>query len=311
LNADGLSGIEVPAWQAPPADPIAWRSIARIDGIESGARKWGIIGFVVGGAAGLVAGSAIGESRRHEVVVPYGIETSGQGGIGAIIGLAALGSLGAWQGSRFGAQRTHDRVWYVAAPLMASATVSAPAMVAQDTTTAAADSTTAALPPAPSPPATIPRTADDSLAARLAESRGVKSAVARIDPLDLIRMRADFGQFQGHLAVVGPLGVEGFRPDRKGEHYRKGSTPIGLVGWDQIDHVEKRGNSAGRGALIGLVSLGIMGGIAGAGVDAGFGGDNPAGAAVYGAGLMGGIGMVLGGLIGAAFPAWHVVYDGP
>jgi hypothetical protein len=137
----------------------------------------------------------------------------------------------------------------------------------------------------------------------------VLRACEQIDASDLIRMRGDFGYFQGHASVVGPQGFEGLR--------NSAPRPIGpdasleLVTWDRIRSVDRRGNAAKRGAVTGAVAFGVLGAWAGAGLTNFEGDATPlqmAGGAAYGAVIVGSVGAVFGALVGWAIPAWHNVY---
>lgn len=297
LDAHGLSGFEVPEWQAPPPDPIPWQSIARIDRIDTAARKWQIIGLVVGGGLGFGLGTVLGESFRSSRVDAYGSQlTEGHGVIGGVLGMAVLGGLGAWQGARFGAGRRQERVWYVATPLMSPPGLDTPAR--PDTAS-------------PAPVIAAPPSSLDGPEPAPPDSRAVSRAIRSMGPQSLIRMRGDFARFQGFAGVIGPVGLENLRTDRKG----RSAPPAGLTGlvtWDRIDHIERRGSAAGRGAVVGAVSLGVLGAVSAVALNAGFSGSaGTAGAAALGGVYGGGIGLLLGALVGAAFPAWHVIYDGP
>jgi hypothetical protein len=123
-------------------------------------------------------------------------------------------------------------------------------------------------------------------------------------------MRGDFGFFQGRARVIAPSGFEGLRADRA-EEYRV-TVPEGVVTWDRIDYVDKRGGSAGRGAAIGAVSLGLISATAAALLFAAFdSSSNDALGAAVAVGVTGALaGGLLGALIGAGVPAWHNVYGG-
>lgn len=303
LDHLGLSGFEVPEWQSPPPDPIPWRSIARIDRIDNAARKWQIIGFVVGGGLGFGLGTALGESFRSSSVDAYGSQlTEGHGVAGGVLGMLVLGGIGAWQGGRFGSGRRQERVWYVAAPLTPPPAPPTPARP----DTASLPPVTAAPPAIAAPPSSI-----DAPESAPRDSRAVSRAIRSMGPHSLIRMRGDFGSFQGFAGVIGPVGLENLRTDRKARSALPADL-TGLITWERIDHIERRGSAAGRGAVIGAVGLGVMGAMFATALNEGFGGSaSTAGAAAVGGGYGGGIGLLLGALVGAAFPAWHVVYDGP
>lgn len=145
---------------------------------------------------------------------------------------------------------------------------------------------------------------------RVATSGEVVRASRRLHSNDLIRMRGDFGFFQGHASTITPAGFAGLRADPS-EQYRV-TAPEGVLTWDRIDYVDKRGGSAGRGAAIGAVSLGLISATAAASLFAAFDGTtNDALGAAVAVGVTGAlVGGLLGALIGAGVPAWHNVYGG-
>ena len=205
----------------------------------------------------------------------------------SILGIALLGGLCAWQGGHIGKRMVTERTWHVGVPLEATSPAAADA-----------SATTTYSPPAPM---------DQALTS---PSIRVLQACASVDRNDHIRMLGDFGKFQGYASVVGPQGVEGLRAD---PGHSKSAAPTGLVTWDQIDRMEKRGGSAGKGALFGAGMVGLLGaGIGGAVVASGGGGDaEAAGGIAAGAAVGALIGAGLGALFGAPIPAWHLVYERP
>ena len=113
--------------------------------------------------------------------------------------------------------------------------------------------------------------------------------------------------------------MEGFasRADHAGLHGLRPNLAAGsieplpdLVPWSRIHSVDKRGSSAGRGALVGGVGLGLMGAIVGAAAGGGLGGTGSyaAAGAGYGLAVGGAVGAGVGALIGAPIPRWHNVY---
>jgi hypothetical protein len=264
----GLGGLKSPKSDPPAPSLIAWRSIARIDEFATHETAGKVTGFLVGGTAGMIAG--VMSSDVHQQAA-------------AMLGVALLGGLCAWQGGHIGKRMVDERQWYVGTPREA-----APPL-AVDTSTAPAHSS-----PAPTPPSTT-----------------VLKACSRVDRNDYIRMRGHFGQFQGYASVVGPEGLEGLRADHGG--HSKSAVPAGLVMWDQIDRMEKRGGSAGKGARYGAVWIGLLGGMTGgAAAAAGGGTDNEvAGGVAAGAAVGALLGAGIGALFGGPIPAWHVVYERP
>jgi hypothetical protein len=201
-----------------------------------------------------------------------------EGGRQSLLGLAVFGSLGAWQGGRIGERFVRERPWYVAAV----APVAPPS----------AQELPRNLPPQRPPPS--PR---------------VLLACERIGRADLIRVQGDFGRFQGFASVVGPQGMDGLRSETIRGGFATQAVPKGLVTWDRIHRVEKRGSSMGKGAVIGGVAIGCLGGaVAAAAVTVADGSETPGTAFFEGLVVTGAVGAVLGGLIGAAIPGWHLVY---
>jgi hypothetical protein len=208
-----------------------------------------------------------------------------------LLGLAAFGALGAWQGGRLGQRFVHERSWYAASPAAA---------FLPDASAASAETTIASRPPESA------ETQQGATLSRLSTSPDVLRACSRIGRDDLIRVRGDFGEFQGFANVVGPQGMDGLRTRRANA---AGSVPTGLVPWDRIRRVDKRGRSLRNGALVGGALFGILGGmVAAAAVTVANGSETPGTAFVEGALVSGAVGAGLGGLIGAAFPGWHRIY---
>ncbi len=216
------------------------------------------------------------------------VSSDAREGEAAMLGAALLGGLCAWQGGHIGKRTVDERQWYVGTPLEATP----PAVV--DTSVALAHA-----PPAPAPPARAPPSAK------------VLQACARVDHNDHIRMRGEFGEFQGYASVIGPDGVEGLRAHHGGGP--KSAVPTGLVTWDQIDRMDKRGGSAGKGALYGAFSLGVLGAMLGGAVAASAGGtDQEAAGGVFAGAAVGALfGAGLGAAFGVPVPSWHRVYERP
>ena len=156
--------------------------------------------------------------------------------------------------------------------------------VAVDTSAALAHS-----PPTPTPP-----------------SKKVLQACSRVDRDDHIRMRGDFGKFQGYASVVGPEGIDGLRAE-----HAQSAAPTGLVTWDQIDRMEKRGGNAGKGVLYGALSFGLIGGMLGGAAGHISEGGEVAGPAAAGAAVGVLVGAGLGALVGAQITSSHGVYHHP
>jgi hypothetical protein len=285
IDETGLGDLSSRRDDPPPPARIAWRTIARIDEITTRERQGRVSGFLLAGLAGAILGNMIGAS-------------DGKGKSDGLIGLVTFGSVGAWQGGRFGLRFEQERPWYVAAPAPAPIAGAAPVASALAETTLAS---------APQQESREARPA--AVTTRAPASAGVLRACSRIGRNNLIRMRGDFGEFQGFAAVVGPQGMEGLRTELKRNGRAAGSAPAGLVTWDRIDRVEVRGGSARKGAVAGGLILGTLGGLVGAAaVAVADGTESSSTAFVEGALVGGACGAVLGGLLCAAIPGWHLVY---
>jgi hypothetical protein len=268
----GLAELSARGSGPPPPDLIAWRSISRIDEVRTREGRGRRLGFLLAGLAGAGLGNMIGAAHQ-------------EGGKDALLGLVVFGSLGAWQGGRLGARFERESSWYVGTP--------APAETAR--TMPAPDGDGAPL----------------SLAAssEFRTSPRVLATCARIGPEDLIRLRGDFGEFQGYAGVAGPRGLERLRPNHESSGQTGEITPVGLVPWSRIHRVDMRGGSAAKGAVAGGVLLGSLGGMVGAAaVSVAEGSESTSAALVEGALFGGACGALLGGLIGAAIPSWHRLY---
>ncbi len=143
----------------------------------------------------------------------------------------------------------------------------------------------------------------------------IERALRRFNSGTLLRIEGDFGRFHGYASAAGPQGLEGLRPEPSLESVAS----LQSIPWQRINRIDKRGGSAGRGALRGGVSLGLATGVltslvAAAWVSA-FGGSVGAGelmlVGLAGAGVGGGVGALFGAGIGAGVASWHVVYLKP
>lgn len=198
-------------------------------------------------------------------------------------------------GGHLGDRRVRERTLYVASPVPDSAALAVPAAPA-----------VAATPVATSP----------SVSPGGQNSVRIERALRILEPSQLLRIGGDFGhsgEFEGFVATAGPGGLKGLRPSRSEDW----TTPWPQeLGWDRIGRIERRGNSAGRGALVGglpLATLGFIIGLAAVAASDPTGGETTASLEVVGGGLAGAViagsvGAAVGGLIGCAIPRWHVVY---
>lgn len=294
IGVEGLSGLSARRSVPLATDLIPWSSIARIDRRVSRFRYGQITGVVAGLGVGALAGHLIGSNWTHTRTVegPYGpyesIENHSSSGprVGMLLG--ALG--GGWLGGRLGDQIVSERPFYVAKP--------EPPLPVID---AAAESLGAAS----DPPAM-----DAAALARMDVSPEIQQACRRIDSTHLLRIRGELGLFQGFASQVGPKGLDGLRADFKKDPYA--SAPLSLT-WDQIDRIEQRSGSAGRGALSGGAAVGTVGGLFGFALVMAFGGTTTQAvvAAAESAAITGLVGAGIGAAFGAGVPRWRVVYERP
>jgi hypothetical protein len=204
-------------------------------------------------------------------------------------------------GGRLGGLRVRERTLYVASPVSDSAAL-------------AREPTSGPLVSSGSPAPTLAGSAAPGGPVRL-DSIRIERALRRLRPNQYLRIRGEFGEFEGFVAQVGRGGLEGLRPSRSEDW--KSPWPREL-GWDRIGRIERHGNGAGHGAFMGATVLVVPGLIVGmaAGAAVGAAGPGSGNAEVLGGGLLGAViagstGAVLGGLIGCAIPRWHVVYGRP
>ncbi len=275
----GLSGIS-PRKGAPPVpESIPWLSVERLDQVHSGSRVGRLIGGVVLGSLALPAV---------------------QSGEVEALGIVALGAAGGyWLGGHIGGHWVWEHTLYEGQP--------------------APDSEE----PLPEPPrgpsagfAMPVATRTGSTAqpvSRGAGSERIEHSVHRLRRNQLLRIRGPLGEFEGGIVQASADGLHGLRPSDS----EAGQTPWPRdIGWDRIVTIEKRGNSAGRGAIIGAVPLAVLGlvvglvAVAGGGIGgSGSGTSSEIAAAGVGAAAVGaGVGALFGGLIGCAIPRWHQVY---
>jgi hypothetical protein len=293
IDEAGLKGATSDGSNVPAPELIPWASIERIDEVVTRARRGRITGFVLGASAGALVGGV------------YGFTSTGgaEGAGGALIGAVAVGAVGIWIGGRIGERHVYEEPWYVAEPL--------PAHGPRLATKGAVLPVSGLLPPPPvvsTPFLRRPRGLPATAPATGAPRPEVLLACERIDRNDHIRMRGDFGFYQGRAGVFGPQGFEGLRTalDREGD---ASTSSLGVVTWDQIRSVDRRGNAAGKGALVGAISFGVFGGMLGAAAGSLSETEGAViGGAAIGAALSGAFGAVLGAGVGSMFPAWHNVY---
>ncbi len=201
------------------------------------------------------------------------------GGPMAMAGLLAFGGVGAYLGGEYGSRFRSERNWYVADTMRRAEPVERPA----------------ALDPGP----------------LAADPAAVLSACNRIGRNERFRAYGSFGSFQGSAGIVGPEGLEALSVDRHRPRGARANAPQRIT-WDQIDRIEMRGGSAMNGALAGGAAFAALGALVGmAAVAAASGGSDASVAegAFGGAAILAPVGIVLGGLTGAAARRWVSVYQ--
>jgi hypothetical protein len=303
LDARGLEGITARGRSAPPVDPLPWSGIERID-ILTNRRTYGsIMGGIVGGLGGVLLPAFPSGYRTDR---PHSARNWLFGG--ALVGTFA--------GRALGARVVRERALYVApvkpaAPVVAEIPPPAPAPdsgrgSAADPRVATRADTTAspAVEAVPAPSAAVG-----------AEDPEVLRAVRRISSGDLLRIEGTFGRFHGYASQASAGGLSGLRAEPRFESVGG----VRALTWRQIDRVDMRGASAGRGALRGAVvvgtTTGVLGALLGAAVASISGESSTGSAALAGAGLGvgfgGAVGALFGAAIGAGVPSWHNVYERP
>lgn len=275
FGAQGLNGIT--SRRGPPyaPDSIPWSSVTRLDQVRSGFR----VGQIVGG---LALGS---------LWVPTTFN-----GEPEVAGIVALGAVvGAGLGGLVGRHWSHEVPLYVASLASDSAETAAnpdggPASTARLPAASFGGSATAA--------AGVP------LNARIERAKEI------LRPGQRLRVRGEFGEFDGFVDQIGVSGLEGLRAIRR---QAWGTPSPRRLDWGSIASIDRRGNSAGRGALGLAVPLATVGLVAGLAAGAAVGGGSSTGSDVLAGGALGfavggSLGAVLGGLFGSAIPRWHRVY---
>ena len=268
IDAEGLGGFTARRSAPPVPERLAWASIARIDLRKSHARRGQITWMILGLGAGLIP-LANGNANSNQPAY-Y---------------MLAGATVGAALGGRMSGMNVHERALYVA-PMPALPMPAAPPDVA----------------------VSEPREAIPPSAPSASASPEIERACRRISSQDLLRVEGDFGTFHGYASSIGPEGLGGLRV----ETTRESVQPPGLIDWDRIHRVDVHGSNAGRGALRGAVALGAATAVLGFPIAAlaqsGGSGSDTAGIVLACAGVGAGIGLVLGGTIGATIPGWHLVY---
>jgi hypothetical protein len=138
----------------------------------------------------------------------------------------------------------------------------------------------------------------------------IRAACEQIDEDDLLRIRADFGTFEGFASVDDSTGLSGLRarsaPGAEAFPER--------LSWDRIQTVEIHGNNGKHGAIRGAVTLGAIGAIGGVlalwgATTYGNSSANPSASWVLEPALIGaGAGALIGGVSGSMKVVWRRVY---
>lgn len=272
LDARGLGQFEMREPGTPVPDALSWNEITRIDALQSRAMR----GTVLGASSAALAAGIL----------------SGIGGFAASSGPATLVPIyaaaiagGGYVGRRIGRRQEHESLlyWPDSPP--------APAGM-------------------PTPVAALPPVAGDfSLGPGVPDAETLDGVAAIVRPGHRIRItRPDQLRASGYAVGVSERGIHGFVPDEASE-----ANPVAptLIPWSQIQRLDRRGNNAGRGALITGGTFGALGAMIGAAAVAAFGdggGADVAGGAGVGFAVAGGFGALLGAAFGAAVPAWHQFY---
>ena len=306
LDAVGLAGLQPRRRSAPVPERIAWSEIARIDARQSHFRSKQVQGVIYGGIAAPVLAAMGGLQDPLPVFAVF-----------------AGAGLGGWLGGLYGDTQVHERPLYISRTLLTPAP--APVETREPTTTtapegsaltipgaAAGDSTRdaarSAMPEARAPAAPAPTA---TAIAHGEPTPAVLAACRQIRANDLLRVRADFGMFEGYAERAKPEGLSGLRLSTVSG---KAASTLGAVTWDRIERVEVRGNSAASGARKGAVAFGALGGLVGLAAiavasAAGSGSTEPGGSWILaGAGLGAAAGAGLGAAIGAGVSNWRTVY---
>jgi len=273
FGAQGLNGVT--SRRGPDApDFIPWSSVMRLDQTRSGFRAGQIVGAVALGSLG-VPTMLSGEP-----------EVAGFVALGAVVGMGFGGLVG-----------SH---WSREVPLYAASPASESGAVTTNPDGEPVHATSS------SPDALLAGSAagDPRRAASIERMKRI------LRPGRRLRIRSEFGEFDGYIDQAGAGGLEGLRSLRRGTW---GAPSPRHLDWESIATIDRRGNSAGWGAVhlaVPLASAGFAIGLAvgGAVSDGSNSGSAVLAGGALGAAVAGSFGAVLGALFGSVIPRWHRVY---
>lgn len=288
LGAQGLGGLSPVRPPATVPAFIPWSSVAQLDRRRSHHRSGQVVGLAGGTLLGIAVASGTGSVMGGE----KNIGTLSRAG--RTVGVVTLSvAAGNWIGTRIGKGWVRTRTLYVGSRAPDSvALVSESASAPPD----AADSSAASVAASAAPTVGVPP-----------DSARIARVLPHLQPNQRLRISGEFGRFEGFVGFAGPVKLEGLVPSRKADRNSLGPRELE---WNRIVKIEVPGNRAGNSALVtgaafagaGLLIGMPIGGIADPHPLAFLAGG------LIGAGIMGSFGFVLGGLVGSAAPAWHVIY---
>lgn len=302
LDAQGLSGLTLRRDERAPSDPLPWERIARIDKQTDRHTYGRIMGAIFGGVGGVLIPAI---PSGYDQTAPMSPRNWFLGG--AVVGAVA--------GHMLGSRVMRERALYVApTPVRELPLAAAPPVVVavsgSDSVAAASPGEAASATPILTPPPAATATPSSFVSDPL-----IERALHRFNSGDLLRIEGDFGRFHGYASAAGPQGLEGLRPEPSLESVAE----LQSIPWQRINRIDKRGGSAGRGAIRGGLgmglSVGVLTSLVAAALVSAFGGSANLGDLVLvglgGAAVGGGVGALFGAAIGAGVASWHTVYLKP
>jgi len=211
-----------------------------------------------------------------------------------VFAVFAGAGLGGWLGGLYGDTQVHELPLYISRTLLAPAPIDS----TRDVVPVAAPLALAAGSAAPAPGI-----------ARGEPTPQVLDACRMIHPSSILRVRADFGMFEGTAERAEPEGLSGLRMSSLSG---AAASTLGMVSWDRIELVDVKGNQAKSGAIAGALSLGALGGLVGLfaiPVAAAGSGVEPSGWWILaGAGMGATAGAGIDAAVGAVTTSWRTVY---